>query len=699
MNPLIAPFLPKPEAPTGDRQSHHRTHRHPLAPSYSYPNRPMKPTNQQPSLDGREHTRRKTSALPIFLLRLLIGAGFLSGPSAAKADAILGAWTTPTNWPAVSVHSTLLHTGKVFFYPYSDDAYLWDPLTDSFERMPRVGYNLFCTGHSAIADGRILVTGGHVQNGWGLDDASYFNPVSKTWTRLPDMNNGRWYPSSTTLANGDVLVASGSYNSTYTVNTVPQVWQINSGTWRNLTNANRHLPLYPSTFLAPNGQVFFDTQNSYYLDTANGGTWTLVARNVVSGRDNYSSSAMYDIGKVIRTGGGDPPTATTEVIDLMAPTPAWRLSGSMASPRRQHNLTILPDGVLLATGGSSLAGFNNRSGAVLAAEIWDPNTETWTTMASSVKYRGYHSTALLLPDGRVICSGGDSEPNGEIYSPPYLFKGTRPVILSAPPDIKHGHSFSVGTTDTDIAKISLTRLGSATHAQNWDQRINSLTFSTSTTITGYEAVAPLRSEDCPPGFYMLWIINSNGVPSVASIVQVTLDYTPPANTPPVLAPVLNQTVDELTLLTATLSATDGDLPAQSLTYSLASGPVGLTVSPLGAVAWAPTEAQGPGNYPVVVRVTDNGTPPASSEASFSITVNEVADSVTRTVWQIGTDNNPSVMPYKPTAEFTQENNRNDVRPGKVTRQSGDPLYSATTNPTADDDFYFQGTYPWASTDC
>ncbi|MEN9675625.1 MAG: hypothetical protein RIS76_1521, partial [Verrucomicrobiota bacterium] len=165
------------------------------------------------------------------------------------------------------------------------------------------------------------------------------------------------------------------------------------------------------------------------------------------------------------------------------------------------------------------------------------------------------------------------------------------------------------------------------------------------------------------------------------------------NTVPELAVVPNQTVDELSLLSFNLSATDADRPAQTLTYMLVSGPGGLSVSTAGIVAWTPTEAQGPGSYPVVVRVTDSGSPTASAETSFSIEVNEVADPISRTVWQIGTDNSPAVLPYRPTAEFSQENNRNDLRPGRITRLAGDPEYIAATNPTADDDFYFAGSYP------
>jgi hypothetical protein len=228
---------------------------------------------------------------------------------------------------------------------------------------------------------------------------------------------------------------------------------------------------------------------------------------------------MYDNGRVVYVGGADPPTATCETIDLNAPTPAWSLTGPMARARRQHTVTLLPDGTLLATGGSSAPGFDNPAGAVHVAEIWDPATGAWSPMASSTRYRGYHSTAVLLPDARVLSSGGDSQPNAEVYSPPYLFKGARPTISSAPASVSYGQIFTVNTPDAaGIANVNWIRLGSLTHAQNWDQRINRLAFTIGSGVV--HVTAPAGANLCPPGFYMLFILNANGVPSVARMVRI-----------------------------------------------------------------------------------------------------------------------------------------------------------------------------------
>jgi hypothetical protein len=444
-------------------------------------------------------------------------------------SASVGQWGPTLSWPLVTVHSHMLPTGKVMLWAYSQDPRrIWDPATGQIEAaIPAApGYNIFCVGHSFLADGRLFVAGGHVENGWGLPNASIYNPVADTWTRVPDMNAGRWYPTSTTLPNGDVLVSSGSMDVNYTNNTLPQVYQVATNTWRNLTTAQLTLPLYPFMFVAPDGRVFNagPAQMSRYLDTSGTGTWTNVANNTFGYRD-YGSAVMYEPGKVLLAGGGGgsdtgpPPSATAEVIDLNAATPAWRRVASMETGRRQHNVTVLPDGTVLATGGSNAPGFNNQAGAVHTAELWDPATETWTTLASSTQYRGYHSTALLLPDGRVLSSGGDNHANAEVFSPPYLFKGARPTVTAAPTGVAYGQSFSVETPDAaGIAKVTIVRLSSVTHAFNENQRFNSLSFTR--VAGGLNVTAPANANLAPPGDYMMFLINGDGVPSVAKFVRV-----------------------------------------------------------------------------------------------------------------------------------------------------------------------------------
>ena len=182
---------------------------------------------------------------------------------------------------------------------------------------------------------------------------------------MPNMNAGRWYPTNTTLATGDALVVSGSIDNTVGENLLPQVFQTASSTWRSLTNAQIGLDLYPRMHLAPNGRVFNTAPSTAtrYLDTSGTGSWSVVGNHSVNVYRDYGSSVMYDNGKILVMGGADPPTNTAEVIDLNAASPAWRSVASMAFARRQLNATVLPDGQVLVTGGTSGPGLQRHDGA------------------------------------------------------------------------------------------------------------------------------------------------------------------------------------------------------------------------------------------------------------------------------------------------------------------------------------------------
>jgi hypothetical protein len=196
----------------------------------------------------------------------------------------------------------------------------------------------------------------------------------------------------------------------------------------------------------------------------------------------------------------------------------------MAFPRTYHNLTTLPDGTVLVTGGLKVTAASNMAQAVKAAELWNPVTETWRTLASMQTGRSYHSIGLLLPDGRVLVSGTGFEPgvpntlNSEIFSPPYLFKGPRPTVTSAPATLGYGTSFTVQTPDAaNITSVSLIRTGAVTHAFDENARFSNLTFQQ--TPDGLTVTAPANANLAPPGYYMLFIVNESGVPSVASFVH------------------------------------------------------------------------------------------------------------------------------------------------------------------------------------
>lgn len=438
----------------------------------------------------------------------------------------VGQWGTTQPFPFISVHTCLMPNGKVIFWDYSGNTRIWDPATTAITTPTQPGRNTFCSGNSFLPNGKLFVPGGHIENNVGLASASFYDPASDTWTSVPNMNAGRWYPSSTVLPNGDILVTSGDANRQ--VNDLPQVFQFANNTWRNLSSARLGLPLYPRTFLAPNGRVFFATSTSRYLDTTGSGAWSTVGNTIYPGRDNYGSAAMDHTGKVYWFGGGDPPTATVEMIDLNAASPSWVARAAMPQARRQNNATILPDGKILVTGGSASGGFNTEDGPK-AAFLYDPVANTWATMATESDYRGYHSTAVLLPDGRVLSSGGDNHANGQVFSPPYLFNGARPTVSSAASAVSYGETFFVGTADgASITRVTWTALGTLTHAQNWDQRINVLSFAQAS--GGLNVTAPSNVNLCPPGHYLLWILNSSGVPAVSRVVRIS-DFSAPPSAP------------------------------------------------------------------------------------------------------------------------------------------------------------------------
>ena len=482
---------------------------------------------------------------------ILIGAlaGFISLASAgALAQSTTGQWSGVLQWPStnagwVPTHVMLLPTGKVLYFSSYNDGLtprIYDPASGTVTDAPGSGYNLFCSGHSHLADGRIFVTGGHIADYVGYQHSSIYDPVANSWSAGPDMNAGRWYPTNTTLSNGDVLAVSGTINgpaSSQVYNDTPQVYQAATNTWRTLSNAVLHLQLYPMMFLAPNGKVFLAGWNpdTRYLDPTGTGSWSFVANS--SQWRNYGSAVMYDVGKIMIVGGGGDqaggpaPTNTAQVINLNSATPSWTSVASMHFPRRQLNATVLPDGKVLVTGGSNASStdpnlaFDNWQAPVYAAEMWDPATNTWTTLASASKYRGYHSWALLLPDGRVLTGGGQMNSSGqangsnaEIFSPPYLFMGARPSIQGAPSAVAYGQQALVSTSDA-IARVTWIRLGAATHSFNQDQRFMSLTFAP--TAGGVNVNFPSDSRISPPGYYMLFLLNSAGVPSVAKIIQIS----------------------------------------------------------------------------------------------------------------------------------------------------------------------------------
>ncbi len=465
-----------------------------------------------------------------------------------------GAWSSVLSTSVVPIFQAVLPNGKVLIWDSVGQgapeqmpdntftrAMVWDPTTNTSVRRDVSGYNIFCAGYTQLADGRVLVAGGNKNTALdGIVQTHIFNWQNETWSRGPDMAAARWYPAVQALGNNEAVIVGGGP-------TIPEVYQANN-TFRRLTTASGYSDrLYAFLTTRPNGQVELmgppGTMNT--INTSGTGAITATkARDAIN--RTYGGFATYDIGKVLVAGGGsiteggqsNVPTKTAVLVGVSGGSTTVTSTASMSVGRRQHNLTILADGSVLATGGMSRATSStvDLNYPVFAAERWDPSTGTWTVLSSASRVREYHSSATLLPDGRVLTGGGGVcaacvnagylEKNVEYFEPPYLYKkdgsgqkATRPVISSAPATATYGEKFDVTSSQAgSIAKVGLVRLGAATHSQDQSQRYVPLTFDTSgSTIT---ATAPANSNIAPAGYYMLFITDNAGVPSVAKMIKL-----------------------------------------------------------------------------------------------------------------------------------------------------------------------------------
>ncbi len=465
----------------------------------------------------------------------------------------VGQWLSMYSWPLIAINSIMLRTGQVLVWDGETDlglggisARLWNPATGEFTAVPNNSTDLFCSSHSFLPDGRVLVAGGNVALYVGLRNANIFNPVNSTWTPVPDMSFARWYPTTVTLGDGRILVINGSTSCNDCVVLIPEIYNSATNAWTQLTGASLSMPTYPHMFLLPDGRAFVGSSNeepmaTYALNIATQ-TWTTIDPNLAQG----GASVQYQPGRIMKAGSSsdvDQPSApsitTTWAIDMNQPSPAWRVIEPMKFPRGHHTMTILPDGNVLVTGGGRTTDGTNTAQGVLEPELWSPTSESWTTMAPGTRPRLYHSTALLMPDGRVLSAGGGrfsgfptiDQLNAEIFSPPYLFKGERPAITSIPTSVQHGATFQIGNAaPNNVARVTMLAPGAVTHEVNMSQRFAELTFTR--TASGLDVQAPSNPNIAPPGYYLIFLIGTNGVPSIGSFVQVT-PTTAPAPVPTV----------------------------------------------------------------------------------------------------------------------------------------------------------------------
>lgn len=615
--------------------------------------------------DAVTHTAAQERALDV---HTRAATAFAAGAAAAAVTGgpqDVGQWGPVVDWPVVGVHVALLPNGKVLAYdsigdkatetyPVQDHtrATVWDPATGIQTPVNvNTGYNIFCSGLAHLIDGSVFIAGGNAdQQLNGIVQTHLFDPVSNTWTLGANMLGARWYPTVTPLRNGEMLITSGRVNT-------PEVRTLN-GSLRPLTSASLALPLYPWMDVSPDGRAFYSgpDQTLRSLDTTGTGAWQTLSQRDTINRD-YGGHALFDIGKMLVAGGG-PSTKDARVIDVNGATPQVTTTAPMAFGRRQHNLTVLADGSVLATGGnSSGASLVDLNAGVYAAELWSPATGQWRTLAAMQVTRQYHSTALLLPDGRVLSAGGGIcgtcdtvgylAKNAEVFSPPYLFQadGTlapRPTIDAAPSSVSYGASFDVATGGpASIAKVALVRLGAVTHSDNMEQRYVPLSFTVG--ASSVTATAPANANVAPPGYYMLFVIDANGVPSVARMVQVLQGASPPSVS-------LTQPQDGATFTapaTVTLAATATDDGAITK-VEFFNGATKLgedTTAPYG-FTWSGVAA---GSYTLTARATDD-LGASTTSAPVAITVNPSTNRPPTA--SIASPADGATFPWKPTITIT-----------------------------------------------
>lgn len=457
--------------------------------------------------------------------------------------------------------------------------------------------DLWCGGHTFLADGKLLFAGG--TNYYppapdpfygGLREAYLFDPLTETWERVKDMQDGRWYPTLILLADDRVLTLSGLqyrlpsekpktnfikilyeliFKIKESIARTQEVYDPTTKTWSCLKE-ELILPLYPRLHLLPDGDVFYSgVFNTHFLTPGRypsarwnsktevwkelgGRHWKKDREEGISillalrppdykpqiliaggGTHNVGRSLMTLLHSIGKDSWGSLFSFLTRVedsmerIDLSQSSPRWELSGKMHHPRVHANGVLLPDGNVLVVGGMATYGHHDvdMHAVVTEAELYNPSTNTWRRMAAQQKARVYHSTAILLPDGRVISMGSNPrskmiEHSIEIFSPPYLFRGERPAIMESPEHIAINQPFEISVDHAHhIHQVVLMRPEVLTHVTNTDQRLLELEFKVKND-SKLEVQGPPSSAHMPRGYCMFFVLNEEGVPSIGKFVKL-----------------------------------------------------------------------------------------------------------------------------------------------------------------------------------
>ena len=578
-----------------------------------------------------------------FVLAAIAGLLLHAPVASGQAKNVVGTWQTlPTLMPINPVHTALMSNGKILVvsgsgnYPPQStfNVGIWDPSNNTVTTQT-LSWDVFCNGMVVLPDGRPFIMGGNLQYDpfFGWKRTEVFDPATGKYADMEDMAHGRWYPTGTVLGDGRVLVFSG-LDEVGSTNTQTEIYKVGVG-WGTPASANWTPPLYPRMHLLPSGKVFYSgasSQSRTFDPSTN--AWSNVATTNYGNDRTYGTSVLLPLTpangykpKVIIFGGGNPATKTTEIIDLSVASPAWTTGPPMVKERIEMNGTLLPTGKILTVGGS--LNDEDTSTASLAADLYDPAAGALGTMGSAGSNafpRLYHSVSLLLPDATVWVAGGNPqrgsyEQHVEIYTPPYLFNSsgnlaTRPSITSVSPSvIGYGTSFQVQTPNAaNIASVVLMKNGAVTHAFDMEQRMVGLVFSAGSGVLN--VTGPPNGNTAPPGYYMIFLINTSGVPSVAKFVQVSKTPTdiPPTGTITGPASDILIAPGQSVTFAGTGTASSGTITGYSWVFRGGSPGKSSLANP-GAVTFSNA-----GTYTAVFTVTDTAGNTDPSPETRTITV-------------------------------------------------------------------------------
>lgn len=463
--------------------------------------------------------------------------------------------------PVKAVHAAVLKNGSVLLIAGSgnDEAafdaksfrtVVWNPANGEFKEVP-TPWDAFCGGHVFLPDGKLLVAGGTRVyedltieprlNYAGLKQSYLFNPDTMQYEKVDDMQFARWYPTLTNLGDGTVVAVAGLDDRGKMSSGETEIYDPKTKQWTYNPKLKHVFPTYPSLTLMNDGRLFYSGGNQGYVPGQASlipGIWNLKDNNfqVTPGlpdaqRTDNSATVLLPPAqdqKVFIMGGakaGDSPetetTNRTAIIDLDASAnPAYTPGPNLRNATRYPSAVILPDDTVFQTGGSK--GYRNFD--LFSAQIYNPKTNTFSDAASPTVGRNYHAESVLLPDGRVATFGsnpldGSYEMRIEIYSPPYLFQGKRPIIESGDTTMARGTTAGL-TVDvpSSIKTAKLIRPSAVTHVTDMSQRSVDLPFKK--TKTGIDVQIPDNPNLLPSGWYMAFVTNQQDVPSTAFWVHV-----------------------------------------------------------------------------------------------------------------------------------------------------------------------------------